>query len=428
MLFRAQSAIVLLCRPLFDDFEPRSIPHDDLNSFSRRANFYWEKFAMDECLPAHEKPRSTDQDLELWWVERDASDGRIWVGWVPGSGSMMRSPGGSWARWIPVEGELESCFASMGDSDNPNPEALRLLHAAMAADTERVRREIEAEDKELFGEDASPEGPPPEGPPSVMPSISAEEAAEPGTGWNVIEKSAASALMRKLVEYKKHLPRPDMESPRARSFIPSLDSDFDVNLSLGVFDLVRMEPGYVLDYIYAAGGVGGQPFLYARPTGGARVSSIQEYFERFQLEIPRSLLGREPTDEDSRPYLDHMSFEKTELGFLQFALFCMEARRFKLYDHSNNNRRIFILDDEERPEWIRARRHEFRAPTSEELGIFSLLDIRPKVQIHGDNGWVRVCNYELSRGLGFCIIELEWPNRLCGIADDIVVEGHGPLL
>ncbi len=241
------------------------------------------------------------------------------------------------------------------------------------------------------------------------------------TEWKEIETSAVSALMRRLRDYEKSIPSTKMGSSWPSPFVPSLELDFNVNRVLEVFGLVHMQPGYVLDYIYLVDALGGQPFLYARPVDGARVASKEEYSERFQLEMPRLLLGDEPTDEDSRPYLDHMVFEKTDLGFLQFALFCMKARRFQLYWHSNYNNRIYILDDKERSERLHAREFDLPKLSDEELGVLPLLDIRPKVQTYGEGGWVRLFNYDMSRGFSYCTIEVEWPNRLCGIMDEIII-------
>jgi hypothetical protein len=246
--------------------------------------------------------------------------------------------------------------------------------------------------------------------------------------WREIEPSAVIAFTRRLKEYEKSMPSFDWEPSRLRSFAPSLDHDYNVNRVLRVFDLVRVEPGYLLDYMYLYDGNGGQPFLYARPADGTRVTSKEEYSKRFQLAMPDMLLGHEPTDEDSRPYLDHMAFEETDLGFLQFALFCMTARRFQLYWHSNYNNRIYILDNEERAERLRTRKFDLPTLSDEELGVLPFLDIRPKIRIYGDSGWVRLFNYEMNRGFSYCTIEVEWPNRLCGIVDEIMIESRSEVM
>ena len=246
--------------------------------------------------------------------------------------------------------------------------------------------------------------------------------------WREIETSSVNALMRRLREHLKGIPPLRRETFWPSPFVPSLGGDFDVNRILIVLDLVHLEPGYVLDYIYLVDHLGGQPFLYAQPVDGTRVTSKGEYSERFQVEMPDLLLGAEPTDDDSRPYLDHMAFEKTDLGFLQFAVFCMTARRFQLCWHSHYNNRIYILDDEERSERLRTRKFDLPELSEEELGVLPLLDIRPKIQTYGESGWVRLFNYEMNRRFSYCTIEVEWPNRLCGITDEIMIESRSEIL
>ena len=55
------------------------------------------------------------------------------------------------------------------------------------------------------------------------------------------------------------------------------DGDFDVNAYFGVLTHLSVEPGWVIDYLYQADGMGGRPFIYARPADRAPYASFDEY-------------------------------------------------------------------------------------------------------------------------------------------------------
>jgi hypothetical protein len=249
--------------------------------------------------------------------------------------------------------------------------------------------------------------------------------------WRDVDADHVRELMEKVREYESDIPRPrDFQSTwEPYSFVPSQHEDFNLNKILRVYGLVRPEPGHVLDYIWWYSGLGGQPFVYARPVNGKRICTREEYGERLNIEMPEMPpLGAEPTFEDSRPYLDHLFFDKTDDGYFEFALFCMKVRRFQLWDHSNSNDRLFILDEEERNKRLKERRLPFRDISTGDCGILSLVDIQPKIQRAGDHGWVRLFNFEINRGFSFCIVEVKWPNRLCRITDEVILASRTQII
>jgi hypothetical protein len=192
-----------------------------------------------------------------------------------------------------------------------------------------------------------------------------------------IESSQVNCVLQKIRQYEKNLPRVPDEFRKARETIPSIKEHHNLSLIFEVFNRVHVDVGYVLDYIYLYDVNGGQPFVYSRRNESTRIASAKEYFEKYQLPIPSMLLGEEPTETDSRPYLNHITFDHSPEGYLQFALFNMKIRRFYLHWHSNYNERHFILNGGDLKQIGVVGYNEAKEYTETEKAVISNLDIRP---------------------------------------------------
>lgn len=102
---------------------------------------------------------------------------------------------------------------------------------------------------------------------------------------------------------------------------------FDVNLYFEVFDKLKMKENYVLDWIYYKNFMGGAPIIYSRKNDEPSINNniqIKQY-----------------------QYLPFLDFEKTEIGYLQIALFIATAERFALFWHAQYGSYKFIFNKQE---------------------------------------------------------------------------------
>lgn len=114
-------------------------------------------------------------------------------------------------------------------------------------------------------------------------------------------------------------------------------SDFNVSEYFTVLDRLSMEPGYVLDYVYYFGGIGGEPVLYARKADQAPYRDYAEYSK----DNPSGT----PLDEDD--YLNHVQTDGTPEGFFQLYVLQTLAGQFYLFWHANYDDYRIICESSE---------------------------------------------------------------------------------
>jgi hypothetical protein len=118
-------------------------------------------------------------------------------------------------------------------------------------------------------------------------------------------------------------------------------SDYDVNACFAVLTHLSVEPGYVVDYLYEMEGIGGSPFVYARPADRAPYASVDEYAALTPDE------GRSATGERdySREYLNHVEIDDTREGYFEFVALSLLGDQFYLYWHAGYNDTTVICDE-----------------------------------------------------------------------------------
>lgn len=205
-----------------------------------------------------------------------------------------------------------------------------------------------------------------------------------------------------------------------QTLTPHLVNAFDVNKFLEALDRLRIDEGFVLDYVYAFDGHGGEPLIYVRSTDDEPLHEPEEYWERFSLPKSEMLLGEEPSSVARLPYLRHLQFERNAEGFFEFALFCMLVPRFYLYWHSNYNNRKFLLTTNVQ---------RFVADCSpdnyaQDFATLSSFDLSPRIRMRYNSGEVLLACFEMNRGYSFCRIQAEWPSIFKGVTDEIIIKNR----
>jgi hypothetical protein len=98
--------------------------------------------------------------------------------------------------------------------------------------------------------------------------------------------------------------------------------EFDPNRYFEAFTHLRMQAGYVLDYIYHQDGMGGFPRLYARPADQAPYATEADYLAAAA---------------DQPDYLAFVVPQDSPEGYFEYAAFAMLANQFYLDWHANYN-------------------------------------------------------------------------------------------
>ena len=96
--------------------------------------------------------------------------------------------------------------------------------------------------------------------------------------------------------------------------------EFDPNLYLEVLTHLKLQNGFVLDYVYDLNSLGGAPLLYARPVDQEPYLTSKDFYAA----QPAHFLSRIVVDDSPE-------------GFLQFAILDVMGPQFYLFWHANYN-------------------------------------------------------------------------------------------
>jgi hypothetical protein len=115
---------------------------------------------------------------------------------------------------------------------------------------------------------------------------------------------------------------------------PRGDGDFDASAYLAALPKLAMEPGFVLDYFFQYNGMGGEPYLYARPADRAPYASLDEYVKA------------NPVQERIRAqeYLGHIKIDDTPAGYFQWVTLMVMGGQFYLDWHALYNDTTLLCD------------------------------------------------------------------------------------
>jgi len=234
---------------------------------------------------------------------------------------------------------------------------------------------------------------------------------------------------------------------------------FDVNRFLEVFDLVRLKPGFVLDYYHEHLDRRGPPI--------GRRSPLKEFIrfddEEDEDSPPPHPIRRLP-DPDARPLvftraqdapreealeiacdlhdrrphqLRHLSFERSPEGLLQWVVFRTAVTQFHLCWHANYNDRRFILTraslertlaelnppkkEPPEPGTLGEYLEDLRPRPLPRLDRDRLraLDLAPWVKVAGNLGEVRVLTFSKWGGFTWRHHHLRWPHHVDRVEEEV---------
>jgi len=154
------------------------------------------------------------------------------------------------------------------------------------------------------------------------------------------------------------------------------EDDFDVNDYFTVLDHLKVEEGYILDYVYQFDGMGGYPVLYVREEGEAAFETFADYSAE--------------RDRETDNYLEHIVADGTPEGYIQLAILSVIGDQFYLFWHANYHDAQFICD-QEKLETLVGSKTMFDDMLPDDVQRAALkLDVTPDVQIGKDGALVKL--------------------------------------
>lgn len=99
---------------------------------------------------------------------------------------------------------------------------------------------------------------------------------------------------------------------------------FNANDFLKIFDRIKLDTGYKLDYIYLGDHIGGRPFAFTR----IKFNILGKIVALYEASTFSSC------SLDDKPHVRNISFEQSPIGYFQFCVFSVAITQFYLYWHA----------------------------------------------------------------------------------------------
>ena len=205
---------------------------------------------------------------------------------------------------------------------------------------------------------------------------------------------------------------------------------FDVNNFLIVFDRIKLNRGYKLDYVYMGDSIGGYPLVFTR----LKLNILNNITKK--SEALREAIFESSSHE--QPHVKDISFEQSPIGYFQFCLFSVAITQFYLWWHARDTHVELIItrnqiDSILRDLLRRELRHEDQKDqldillnnkksiddyshfiglpfSEEELSKLYAIPLDPCVRLMQDGyGEVHMISYSEYRGFYRHIFYIKWP-------------------
>ncbi|MDH4272222.1 MAG: hypothetical protein OEW18_09635, partial [Candidatus Aminicenantes bacterium] len=163
---------------------------------------------------------------------------------------------------------------------------------------------------------------------------------------------------------------------------------YDVNGFFTVLKHLRMEPGYVLDYVYFHDRQSGFPVLYAHRSDEAAFKNYEEYRQaRGEIgedEYWDRVYGRSRTENDKKifGYLDRVLIDDQPEGYFQYVLLRIMGSQFYLFWHADYNDQRPLFGYSQLREVMSKERDMIKRWNVWEYGPWAWLGFDPWILIH----------------------------------------------
>jgi len=193
------------------------------------------------------------------------------------------------------------------------------------------------------------------------------------------------------------------------------------------YDFFRIDDGFVLDYVYAFDGLGGEPLLYARKKDEKPISDASEYYKKFNFSVPKTLRGEDYSHETTRIFLIHINNTKPHWGnrneefYFRFAAQLSTIHQFYLYGDSITYNRWLIIDESDKQFFLE---EGIGIQNERQADYLRSINIKPTVRMTNTYADITIFTYKYGLGYSFATYRIVWPNIFLGITDKVILPGY----
>lgn len=170
--------------------------------------------------------------------------------------------------------------------------------------------------------------------------------------------------------------------------------DFNPNMYFSFMKRLRMQEGYVLDYVYYSDGMGGLPVVYARKESDPPFSSYDEFMAAYDKKT-KSESSYNSLITHGSDYLEKVVVDGTAESYFEFLTLAWLGDQFKLEWHSLYNDYKFMCDYSDMKYVYDSMsifdygEEKFLLPADVEFNA-QFIDYTPRVSVNAENVLIRL--------------------------------------
>jgi hypothetical protein len=181
------------------------------------------------------------------------------------------------------------------------------------------------------------------------------------------------------------------------------DFEFNINHYFDILKNIKLEEGWLADYLYFKDRLGGEPVLISYPKSKREeyVEIIKKIYDTKLEEIKRNSYSEDEdiveqffNKEDVNNYLDHVKLDGSEESYLQFLILAALGSQFSLFWHAAYNDKEFVCTIEKAEKIIKRINRSKQEMSFKEDDIFDQqlgeIDFDPQITINTDKVTVRL--------------------------------------
>ena len=181
------------------------------------------------------------------------------------------------------------------------------------------------------------------------------------------------------------------------------DSEFNINHYFDILEKIKLEEGWLADYLYFKDRLGGEPVIISYPQSKRKeyAEIIKKMYDK-KLEEKRRNGYSEAEDiveqffnkDDVDNYLDHVKLDGSEESYLQFVILAALGSQFSLFWHALYNDKEFVCTSEKAEKIIKRINRSDKNMDFMQDELFDQqlgeIDFDPQITINKDKVTVRL--------------------------------------
>lgn len=198
----------------------------------------------------------------------------------------------------------------------------------------------------------------------------------------------------------------------------TVSNKFDVNQYFTVLSRLSPDKGYVLDWVYWGGDLGGRPVLYAREANASPFASFDSYAAN-PINIPPTEVSSASSASERLQfgYIERLRVNDSPEGYFQLVVLRLLGDRFHMFWHERYNETFLVCSKsawESLLQREKKRGKPYDPPPPSFITTADKLDFTPTVQIGDNQVEVVVTTYSPFGGLDLhsFVIARQFPHRI----------------